>query len=66
MFVLKYFQEVVLPEMTANQITKQQTRGLENLLATFAESKSSLVEVCLFLDNFYMVSGVLAHAYSTW
>ena len=48
--VMEYFSEVVLPEMTANQINRHQNQGLEDLMVTFVNSKTSLTEV----QHFYL------------
>ena len=42
---MDYFSEVVLPEVTANQINRHQNQGLEDLMVTFVNSKTSLSEV---------------------
>ena len=39
---MEYFSEAVLPEMTANQIKRQQNQGLEDLIVSFVNSKTSL------------------------
>ena len=43
--VMENFSEVVLPKMTANQIKRHQNQGLEDLMVSFVNSKTSLTEV---------------------
>ena len=55
---MEYFSEVVLPEITANQIKRQQNQGLEDLMVSFINSKTSLTactSIYSYNDDFHVI-----------